>query len=232
MRPYPAAPSSGGSSRHRRRAVRGPNRRVNSPPIPEYPQRNNHFSIGDAPYCVLDIETAGPIAQPPDTYELLFTGVKFEQRRAVFRLNPRDLAILADLIDGFAGIVVTFNGGHFDLPILSHAIQRMTGRTIRVSNHYDILLGIVRQLGRQVSLDALARENLRIGKSEWDHRRNKEIWQSSPEKLIAHNQEDLNLTARLFERVLQRQPLKVDGKSVLLELDRADSPQRIPLKAV
>ncbi len=196
MRPYQAAPSSGGLSRHRRRAA-------------------HHHT----PYCVLDIETAGAITQPPDTYELLFTGVKFKQRRAIFRSNYRELELLADFLSGFAGVVVTFNGSRFDLPILRHAIQGATGRTLRISNHYDILLEIVRQFGRRVSLHALARENLSIGKSEWDHRRNKEIWQSSPEQLIAHNQEDLELTARLMEIVLQRQPLQVDGKSVLLPLD-------------
>ncbi len=195
MRPYQAAPSSGGLPRHPRRAA-------------------HHHT----PYCVLDIETAGAITQPPDTYELLFTGVKFEQRRAVFRSSRRELDLLANFINGFAGIVVTFNGSGFDLPILRHAIQRATGRTIQISNHYDLLSVIVCRFGRRVSLDALARENLRIGKSKWDHRRNKEIWQSSPEQLIAHNQEDLDLTARLIEVVLQGQPLQLDGKSVLLPL--------------
>ena len=172
-----------------------------------------------AQYCVLDIETAGPIAQPPDTYELLFTGIKVEQRHTIFRSNCSELELLAAFIDDFKGIVVTFNGSRFDLPIFRHALQVATGRTLRVSHHYDILLSIVRQLGRRISLDALARENLGIGKSWWDHGRNQEIWRSSPERLITHNQEDLDLTARLFELVLQRQPLKVDGKSILLPLD-------------
>ena len=87
-----------------------------------------------------------------------------------------------------------------------------------MSNHYDVLLSVVRQLGRRVALDALARENLGIGKSEWDHERNQEIWRSNPELLIAHNTEDLELTARIFELVLQRRPLKVDGQSILLPL--------------
>ena len=122
-------------------------------------------------------------------------------------------------MDDFRGIVVTFNGSRFDLPILRHALQVATGRTLRVSHHYNVLLNIMRQLGRRISLDALARENLGIGKSWWDHGRNQEVWRSNPEMLIAHNKEDLNLTARLFELVLQRQPLKVDGKSILLPLD-------------
>ena len=172
-----------------------------------------------AQYCILDIETAGPIIQPPDTYELLFTGVKVEQCRAIFRSNRSELELLAAFMDDFRGIVVTFNGSRFDLPILRHALQVATGRTLRVSHHYDVLLNIMRQLGRRISLDALARENLGIGKSWWDHGRNQEVWRSNPEMLIAHNKEDLNLTARLFELVLQRQPLKVDGKSILLPLD-------------
>ena len=183
------------------------------------PKSYEHHDVQSAPYCVLDIETAGPITQPPDTYELLLVGVKHKRQHTIFRCNRRELELFAAFIDGFRGIVVTFNGSRFDLPIVGHALQLATGRSLRLSKHYDILSKVERHTGRRISLDALARENLRIGKSEWDHRRNKEIWQSSPELLIAHNQEDLNLTARLFEMVLQRQPLKVDGKIVLLPLD-------------
>ena len=171
-------------------------------------------------YCVLDIETAGHLMQPPDTYELLFVGVKFEQRNTIFRSNRVELGLLAAFVDDFKGMVVTFNGSRFDLPILSHALQLATGKSLRVSKHYDMLSKIEQHAGRRISLDALARENFGVGKSEWDHRRNKEIWQSSPELLIAHNREDLNLTMRLFEMVLQRQSLKVDGTSVLLPFDR------------
>ena len=175
--------------------------------------------VQSAPYCILDIETAGPITQPPDTYELLLVGVKHERQHRIFRCNRRELGLFASFVDDFNGTVVTFNGSRFDIPIVSHALRLATGRPLRVSKHYDILSKVEQHAGRRISLDALARENLRIGKSEWDHRRNKEIWKSSPELLIAHNQEDLSLTARLFEIVLQRQPLKVDGMSVLLPLD-------------
>ncbi len=220
MRRYPAPPPPGGLSRVRRWTVaRDPNGQVDQPSISECPTGTITSCFDHSPHCVLDIETAGPITQAPDTYELLFTGVKFEQHRAIFRSNRSELELLAAFVDGFRGMVVTFNGSRFDLPILGHALQLATGGSLRVSKHYDILSKVEHHAGRRISLDALARENLRIGKSEWDHRRNKEIWQSSPELLIAHNQEDLNLTASLFEIVLQRQPLKVDGKSVLLPLD-------------
>ena len=171
-----------------------------------------------AQYCVLDIETAGAITQPPDTYELLCVGIKVGRQHVIFRSKRCELVHLAAFMDDFKGMVVTFNGSSFDLPILRHALQMATGRTLRVSNHYDVLLSVVRQLGRRVALDALARENLGIGKSEWDHERNQEIWRSNPELLIAHNREDLELTARIFELVLQRRPLKVDGQSILLPL--------------
>ncbi len=154
--------------------------------------------VQSAPYCILDIETAGPITQPPDTYELLLVGVKHERQHTIFRCNRRELGLFASFVDDFKGMAVTFNGSRFDLPIVGHALRLATGRPLRVSKRYDILSKVERHAGRRISLDALARENLRIGKSEWDHRRNKEIWQSSPELLIAHNQEDLNLTARLF----------------------------------
>ena len=183
------------------------------------PMTSESYGVQSAPYCILDIETAGPITQPPDTYELLLVGVKHERQHTIYRCNRRDLELFAAFVAGFRGVLVTFNGSRFDLPIVGHALQLATGRSLRVSKHYDILSKVEQHTGRRISLDALARENLRIGKSEWDHRRNKEIWQSSPELLIAHNQEDLNLTARLFEIVLQRQPLRVDGKSVLLPLD-------------
>ncbi len=220
MRPFPVPPPPGGLSRLRCWAVaRDPKGQIAQPSISECPTGTVTSCFDHSPYCVLDIETAGPIAQPPDTYELLFTGVKFEQHRAIFRSNRSELELLAAFMDDYRGMVVTFNGSRFDLPIVGHTLQLATGRSLRVSKHYDILSKVEQHAGRRYSLDTLARENLRIGKSEWDHRRNKEIWQSNPELLIAHNQEDLNLTARLFEIVLQRQPLKVDGESVLLPLD-------------
>ena len=190
-------------------------------PFPRKPlaMTSEFHGIQSAPYCILDIETAGPITQPPDTYELLLVGVKHERQHRIFRCNRRELGLFASFVDDFNGTVVTFNGSRFDLPIIGHALRLATGRQLRVSKHYDILSKVEQHAGRRISLDALARENLRIGKSEWDHRRNKEIWQSTPELLIAHNLEDLNLTARLFETVLERQPLKVDGVSVLLPLD-------------
>ena len=188
-------------------------------PLKPLAMTSDSYTVQSVPYCILDIETAGPITQPPDTYELLLVGVKHEGQHTIFRANRRDLELFAAFVDGFRGTVVTFNGNRFDLPILSHALQLATGRSLRVSKHYDILSKVEQHAGRRISLDALARENLRTRKSEWDHRRNKEIWQSSPQLLIAHNQEDLNLTARLFEIVLKRQPVKVDGKSVLLPLD-------------
>jgi len=149
---------------------------------------------------------------------LLLVGVEHERQHTTFRCNRRELGLFASFVDDFNGTVVTFNGSRFDLPIVDHALRLATGRPLRVSKHYDILSKVEQHAGRRISLDALARENLLIGKAEWDHRRNKEIWQSNPELLIAHNQEDLNLTARLFEMVLQRQPLKVDGMSVLLPI--------------
>ena len=220
MRPYPDPPPPGVLSRLRRWAIaHAPNGQVAQPSISECPTETITSCFDHAPYCVLDIETAGPIAQPPDTYELLFTGVKFGQHRAIFRSHRSELELLAAVMDDYKGMVVTFNGSRFDLPILGHTLQLATGRSLRVLKHYDILSNVEQHACRRISLDALARENLRVGKLEWDHRRNKEIWQSSPQLLIAHNQEDLNLTARLFEIVLQGQPLKVDGKSVLLPLD-------------
>lgn len=167
-------------------------------------------------YCVLDIETAGSIMQPPDTYELLFVGILLEQRHTIFKSNIRDLRLFADFIMDFKGVVITFNGNDFDLPILRHTLQLADGRTLDIPMHYDLLLSVGLQLGRRVSLDSLARENLGVGKSCWNHDRNQEIWDSNPDLLIAHNKEDLCLTAGLFELVLQNQQLKVNGRSVFL----------------
>ena len=117
-------------------------------PLKPLAMTSDSYTVQSVPHCILDIETAGPITQPPDTYELLLVGVKHEGQHTIFRSNRRDLELFAAFVDGFRGTVVTFNGNRFDLPILSHALQLATGRSLRVSKHYDILSKVEQHAGR------------------------------------------------------------------------------------
>ena len=74
----------------------------------------------------------------------------------MYTSEPDSLAQLADFLAGFGGPVVTFNGDHFDLPILDRWFDEQLGRKIEIARHYDLMIEIVRAAGRRISLDHLS----------------------------------------------------------------------------
>ena len=105
-------------------------------------------------FCVLDIETAGGNWSAfPRGFELLFAGVRYRGEDTFYTASRRGLddddphpapgtpqggrpymSGLADFLDGFSGVLVTFNGGAFDLPVLRHSLAELD-RELHVAYH-------------------------------------------------------------------------------------------------
>ena len=70
-------------------------------------------------FSVIDVETTGgSMDNIPVGFELLLTGARSGQTYAIYTAAPESLAQLADFLASFAGVVVTYNGARFDLPVL------------------------------------------------------------------------------------------------------------------
>ena len=70
-------------------------------------------------FIAIDIETdGGAIDNIPRGFRLLLAGVRCGSSYGMYTRDPASLAQLHELLAGFDGPVVTFNGAHFDLPIL------------------------------------------------------------------------------------------------------------------
>jgi hypothetical protein len=170
-------------------------------------------------YCVLDIETpAGNFKNIPDGFRLLFVGLKHAQQYYFYQGNAHDLLPLVDFLDAFDGIVVTFNGKRFDIPILNKYLFDLLDRKLRIGHHYDILWDITRVAGHRISLAELCRLNLESTKKTWDHSKNERVWREAPQLLLDYNRDDLDLTAGIFELILKGRALRVGMKQITLSV--------------
>lgn len=171
-----------------------------------------------APFCVLDVETAGGRWETfPRGFELLLTGVRQGELYRLFTAHPASLAELSTFLEAFAGAVVTFNGARFDLPLLDSYCQQTLGKHLSVPVHFDIALELHRHVGYHVGLDRLALYTFGDQKLPWDHRKNRQLWETEPHRLVDYNRRDLDLTHELYLRVLRGEHLFLGDATVLLQ---------------
>lgn len=167
---------------------------------------------------MIDVETAGGNwASFPLGFELLLTGTKCGTTYGAYTAAPESLGQLADLLAGWQGPVVTFNGARFDLPILDHWLSTALDRRLEVPHHYDLFAVIKRQTDRPISLARLSHYTFGEEKMAWDHRNNARSWAEEPERMVDYNRTDLDLTHELFMRVLRGEPLFMDDTTMVLE---------------
>jgi DEAD/DEAH box helicase domain-containing protein len=144
------------------------------------------------------------------------TGVRHGNAYHTFTADPASLGQLAKFLDDFDGMLVTFNGAHFDLPLLDGYYQRFLGRALSFAQHYDLMRELEQRVGYRISLDRLAQYTIGDQKLPWDHRQNRRIWAEEPGRLIEYNRRDLDLTWELYQRVLNGQHLFTGDATVLL----------------
>ena len=103
-----------------------------------------------------------------------------------------------------ADSIVTFNGDHFDLPLLN---KYYSGDLLKM-NSLDILKEVKKSLGHRIGLGAIAQATLGVGKSghgleaiDW--------WKKGEiEKIIKYCIEDVRITKEVYDYALANKKLK------------------------
>jgi len=181
----------------------------------------------DIRFCALDVETHGGTWQSfPEGFQLVLVGVREGDAFAAYTAEPESLAQLAGFLDDYPGVVVTYNGGFFDLPVLDWWFQRVLGRPLRVRHHYDLMKEIEKLAGYRIGLDRLAQYTIGAAKVPWDHRWNERVWAEEPHRLIDYNRVDVDLTHDLFARVLRGEQLFLGNTTVTPQAPSLDGADR------
>jgi hypothetical protein len=169
-------------------------------------------------FCVLDVETSGGNwSSFPLGFNLLLIGIREQDNYHVYTAEKTSLSDLRRFLLSFDGPIVTFNGFHFDMPIINHYFDKTLGETsVVLPNHYDILEEIHKKAGHRISLDNLAKYTIGQKKMPWDHRNNAHVWATEPHRLVEYNRVDLDLTHELFSRIIREEHMFLGTSTILL----------------
>ncbi len=103
-----------------------------------------------------------------------------------------------------ADLLVTYNGNHFDIPLL----QKYTDIKLSEISHIDVFEKIREKTGRKIPLDSVAENTLGINKS--GHGLDAVAWWNSGEiqKIIDYCIQDVKVTKEIYEFGLENNFLK------------------------
>lgn len=113
-----------------------------------------------------------------------------------------------------ADMLITFNGDHFDIPLLN---KYYSGDLTKIKS-LDLLREIRESLGRRIKLDTIAEATLGINKSghgleavEW--------WKTGEiDKIIKYCIEDVKITKKVYDYALQNGKLKYKDMGVIKDI--------------
>jgi DEAD/DEAH box helicase domain-containing protein len=103
-----------------------------------------------------------------------------------------------------ADMLITFNGDHFDIPLLN---KYYSGDLTKIKS-LDLLVEVRNSLGRRIKLDTLAEATL--GKNKSGHGLDAITWwqQGEIEKIIKYCIEDVKITKDLYDYAIKNGKLK------------------------
>ncbi|MFH0755637.1 MAG: ribonuclease H-like domain-containing protein [bacterium] len=110
-----------------------------------------------------------------------------------------------------ADMLITFNGEHFDIPLLN---KYYSGDLTKIKS-LDLLKEIKNSLGRRIKLDIIAEATL--GRNKTGHGLENIVWWKNGEiqKVIDYCIEDVRITKDIYEYALKNKILKyLDGKEI------------------
>ncbi len=110
-----------------------------------------------------------------------------------------------------ADLLISFNGDHFDIPILN---KYYSGDLTKIKS-LDLLKKVKDSLGRRIKLDIIAEATL--GRNKTGHGGEASIWWKNGEqqKVIDYCTEDVRITKDIYEYAMSNQCLKyLDGKDI------------------
>ncbi len=124
-----------------------------------------------------------------------------------------------------ADMLVTFNGDHFDIPLLN---KYYAGDLTKIKS-LDLLAEIKKSLGRRIKLDNIAEATL--GKNKIAHGLEAIAWWKAGEidKIIKYCLEDVKITKEVYEYALKNKSLKYPDLGAIREikLDTKDWEKKI-----
>jgi len=149
-------------------------------------------------YVVFDVETQRGFDEVGGQHNRAQMGISvavlYDSRDdQTYAFREHELDGLVDALRA-APLVIGFNILHFDYPVL----QPYTDFDLRILPSLDLLHDLHRRLGFRVSLDNLAQETLRAGKSGSGLEAIQLFRQQNWEKLIAYCRDDVLITRDLF----------------------------------
>lgn len=113
-----------------------------------------------------------------------------------------------------ADMLITFNGEHFDIPLLN---KYYTGDLSKIKS-IDLLKEVKNSLGRRLKLDSIAEATLGVNKS--GHGLEAITWWKNGEidKIIKYCIDDVKITKSLYDFALANNHLKYKDAGVLKEI--------------
>ncbi len=114
-----------------------------------------------------------------------------------------DLPKLWPILEG-ADMLITFNGDHFDIPLLNKYYH---GDLTKIKS-LDLLVEVRKSIGRRIKLDTIAEGTLKKNKS--GHGLEAITWWKNGEidKIIKYCTDDVKITKELYEYALKHKKLK------------------------
>ena len=113
-----------------------------------------------------------------------------------------------------ADAIVTFNGDHFDIPILNKYYH---GDLSKIKS-IDLMVAVQKSLGRRIKLDTLAEATL--GKKKSGNGLEAVTWwrNGEVEKVMRYCLDDVRVTRELYEYIRDNQSVKYRDQGVIKEL--------------
>ena len=161
---------------------------------------------------VLDIETQNTFAMvgknDPTALDMSIMCIYESDTKKYSSYTIEQLPTLWPILEA-ADVIITYNGDHFDLPILN----KYYNGDLTKFKHVDLLKEIQKVIGRRVGLDSVAQATLNKGKSgngleaiTW--------WKKGEvQKIIDYCMIDVEVTKDVYEYAMREQKLfYLDGK--------------------
>ncbi len=113
-----------------------------------------------------------------------------------------------------ADMFITFNGDHFDIPLLN---KYYPGDLTKIKS-LDLMAEVRKSLGRRIKLDTLAEATL--GKNKSGHGLEAIVWwqQGEVEKIIKYCKEDVKITKELYDFALKNGFLRYKDMNVIKDI--------------
>ncbi len=113
-----------------------------------------------------------------------------------------------------ADILITFNGDHFDIPLL----EKYYKKDLKHIKSIDLLKEVKNSLGKRIKLDSIAEATL--GRNKSGHGLEAIGWWKTGEvdKIIKYCTEDVRITKELYEYALKHKHLKYKDMGVAKDI--------------